>query len=187
MKTRITTTSVMVADERRACPARAASASRAGGDPCCRRSARRGTRRGSRSRPRSRSRSSRRRRQRGRRSRPTRARRPARRSETTSESRIPNADPEHRRDPEVLEEVDDRIGDGGVAARDDAGEHEREHRAGRVVQRRLGDGRLLDLLPDADARRRAGSGSPDRSARATAPISRPVDTGRRRRALRPCR
>ena len=64
----------------------------------------------------------------------------------------PEPDPEHRRYPEVLEEVEDRIGDGGIAARDDACEHEREHGAGRVVQRRLGDSRLLDLLADADAR-----------------------------------
>ena len=64
----------------------------------------------------------------------------------------PEPDPEHCRYPEVLEEVDYGIGDGGIAARDDAREHEREHGAGRVVQRRLGDRRLLDLLADADAR-----------------------------------
>ena len=63
----------------------------------------------------------------------------------------PEADPEHGRDPEVLEEVEHRLGDGRIAARDDAGEHEREDGAGGVVEGRLGDGRLLDLLADPDA------------------------------------
>ena len=61
-------------------------------------------------------------------------------------------DPEHGRDSQVLEEVEDRVGNGGIPARDDAGQHERQDGPGRVVQRRLGDRRLLDLLANADAR-----------------------------------
>ena len=45
-------------------------------------------------------------------------------------------------------------------------EGEREHGAGRVVERGLGDDRLRDLGPQAGDGRTAGSGSPGRSARA---------------------
>ncbi len=61
------------------------------------------------------------------------------------------ADSECRRNPEVLDEVDCRIGDGRVSAQHDTGEDEGEDGAGRVVQRRFGDRGLLDLLPNADA------------------------------------
>ena len=63
----------------------------------------------------------------------------------------PEPDPEHRRDAEILQEVDDRPGHRGIAALDDADEHEREDGPGGVVQSRLRDGRLLDLLANPDA------------------------------------
>ena len=57
---------------------------------------------------------------------------------------------ERRRDRQVDDEVDHRLREGGAPARDHAGEGEREHGPGRVVQSGLGDDRLRDLRPQPD-------------------------------------
>jgi hypothetical protein len=71
-------------------------------------------------------------------------------------------DPEARGDPEVEDELAERLGQGAVPLEDERCDGEREHRAGGVVQGRLGHDRLRDLRPQAhpleerDENRRVG-------------------------------
>ena len=58
---------------------------------------------------------------------------------------------EDDRDRELDDEVGERLDEGPRPFEDERGDREREHGAGRVVQRRLGDDRLSDLRPDAQA------------------------------------
>ena len=75
---------------------------------------------------------------------------PARRLETAAERTIPKTTPSAVEMREVDDEVHHRLVRRGASAQDDAGEREREHGAGRVVERRLGDDRLRDLRAEPE-------------------------------------
>ena len=91
---------------------------------------------------------------------------PTRRLETTSDEHDPKPMPSAVEMPSSFRKSSTGAATSRPAVSDDSRDRQREHRARRVVERRLGDDRLRDLRPDAACARRAGSGSRGRSARA---------------------